>query len=285
MNEHEMTDVLARSADRLEPDVATIVAAATRRGRRSIRRRRIGGAAAVVALVGVVTATVPGWDGGGDRGVDSTTTQPSGSAGPRKLAASDAIRAGLADALPDGDVTDLKVTAYEDGGGVDVSLRFNGDRVELEAERSLPPAYFAEDPGPRPQGCDESAFPEGHGVATIEALRNMTAHDGQSARCLNWVSASRERECVTDADCWDRYYAEFLSGNPCLRTPDLTGCTQLPDGSWLHTGTRDAAGQGTASTADLSTVDRFQVRAEDFGSALSPDQLGELVASDIWFER
>ena len=285
MNEPEISDVLTRSADRLDPDVDAILAASEARGRTSVRRRRIGAAAAAVALVGIVTATAPQWNGGGDRGRDSLVSQLPDSVGQRKLADADTIRARLADALPDGDVADLTVRAYDDGGGVDVSLRFDGDRVEIEAERSLPPGYFAEDPGPKPQGCDESQFPEGHGVDAIEALRDMTAHDGASARCLNWVSASRESACVTSASCWDRFYARFLSGNPCLETPGRAGCTQLADGSWLYARSRRSAEGETVSSADLSTVDRFQVRADVSGVALSGDQLADLVDSDIWYEQ
>lgn len=285
MSEQEITDVLSRSADRLEPDVDGMVARAAARGRKSLRRRRFAGAAAAVVLVGAVAATTPGWIGSDDRGVDDVATQPPDTAGQRTLSDGDTIRARLDAAPSDGDLENLEVTPYEDGAGLDVSMRFNGHRVELEVERSLPPEYFSEDPGSKPRDCDESQFPDGHGVATIDALRNMTVHDGESARCLNWVTATREGQCVTDARCWDRFYAEFLSGNPCLKTPTLAGCTQLPDGSWLYVNSRGAAEGDTVSIAELSTYDKFQIRAEAPGSALSPDQLGELVASEVWFEQ
>ena len=60
--------------------------------------------------------------------------------------------------------------------------------------------------------------------------------------------------------------------------------TRLADGSWLYARSRTSA-QGAVSSADLSTVDRFQIRADVSGVALSGDQLADLVDSGIWFEQ
>jgi hypothetical protein len=205
MDEQQMTVLVERVGDRLEPDVAALVAGAAGRGR-ARRRRRVTGtavlavaAAAVVAVVGY--ALVPG-DAGGDRSgpvaTEPTMTPAPTHAGRRQLAP-DPSKTGwmLADLLV-GDVTQVRSSDYtsiDNGSYLEGSARLDGAQVVVLLER-VRGAFSCADCQPVAGGyLSKGTYDErapGHYATGTRATRAVYyTDDGFSITVTGWNAPER----------------------------------------------------------------------------------------------
>ncbi|MDQ6525455.1 hypothetical protein RB608_17675 [Nocardioides sp. LHD-245] len=298
MNEHDLTTVMERAAERLDPDVADLVAGGARRGRRRLRRRRatVGVSGAVVgalAVGAVAWASAPG--GGTARDLPVATpptaaiTTPSGDQ--RALADDDVLVRGLLDRLPGGEVTDLEVQpVFDEPGspyqrGLEIGLRLDGAAVQVRIyDGSVDPEGWARsvEPGQKPEGCDASlvdADKETWSQAIRDAAKTATDVTGfdranpppelpprsPEQACISWASRMREQKCAADPTCLAKRtaYSPKKSCGPDGR--------QLPDGSWLWPRSGDG-GDGsdtsgfTGNWAGICTPDGWSIDVSAFNS-------------------
>ncbi|TNM37438.1 hypothetical protein FHP29_16560 [Nocardioides albidus] len=323
MNETELTTVLERAAERLDPDVAGLVAGGMRRGRRR-RRRAVAlsalGTAAVLVLGGVA------WQAGlgGD---DRTAQDPAVAISPRtpndqrSLAADDVLVQRLLDHLPDGEVTDVTTTPVSDEPdspfqrGLEIGLDLDGAAVEVRIyDMSIDPARWAPAPGPRPDGCDASlvdadkktwnqairtARPPDRTVDRTDVPLTREVELTPEQECISWVSMARERKCAETPACLAKRTA--YSAEKACGTPD---CRELADGSWLWPRSGDG-GDGSDTSgfmgnwAGLFAPDGWMVDVSAFNTSdpeprapdviadeppLTLDQVTALATADLWFE-
>jgi hypothetical protein len=258
MNESQLTALLSRAGERLDPDVSSLVAGGTRRGRRRRRRSAAAlalGTAAVVTLGGGVA-----WQAG-PRGADRVAQDPNVATSPstpstqdsqRALPPADVLAQRLLDHLPDGEVREVTTTPTFDGPdapyerGVEISLLLDGAAVEVRvSDGSIDPEAWARqlDPGPLPEGCDASlvdadedtwrqAIQHAAGTATeVTGVDRDHLEEppllSPAQACVSWVSVKREQKCAASPQCLAKrtaYSPERICG------PDGH---RLPDGSWL----------------------------------------------------
>ncbi len=268
MTEHELTVVLERAVERLDPDVTGLVAGGARRGRRKVRRRRAAALAAGSAVTALVVGAVA-WQSslGATTAHDRVATRPTPPApspawtagltpeDQRSLAPDDVVLERFLRQLPAGRVTDLRMTPVDDPDhvsqhGLEINLRLDGADLEVRL-------------------YDMSPDPE---------------HWREVARSL----PGNER-CAASPACTARrttYSAEKTCGAP--------ECRPLPDGSWLWLRSGDGGdGSDTSGfTANWSgvfapdgwMVDVSAANRDDVGDPLlSLDQLTALATSDLWF--
>lgn len=321
MNENELTTVLERAAERLDPDVAGLVAGGTLRGRR--RRRR----AAAVAALGTAAVLVLGgvaWQAGlaGDRVAQdpAVATSPRTPDDQRSLVADDVLVARLLDHLPDGEVSDVTTTPRSDEPdspvmrGLEIKLVLDGAAVVASvSDGSLDPDAWARHlaPGPRPDGCDASlvdADAKTFNQAVRDAGRTartytsideaLAAGPTREQTCISWVSGKREQKCAESPACLARRTA-YSPKRDC--GPDGH---QLPDGSWLWPRSGDGGdGSGTSgfkgNWATVCSPDGWMVSVSAFNTPdadagdpkvtraeppLTLDQVTALATADLWFE-
>ncbi|MBM7515981.1 hypothetical protein [Nocardioides nitrophenolicus] len=320
MNEQELSAVLTRAGERLDPDVAALVAGGVRRGRR--RRRRASatvalGAATVLALGGIAWQSAPG--GGGRRAEDlAVATSPSSPDDQRRLPPDDVLVERLLDHLPEGEVTD--VTTEASGGGPDspiqrgleISLLLDGVRVEVRlGDMSIDPTRWARfvAPGSMPEGCDASLV-DADKATWHEAMRTASENAPTFSspeeveltpeqECVSWVSRKREQRCAAKPACLAKrttYSAKETCGAP--------ECRELADGSWLWPRTGDG-GDGSDTSgfrgnwAGLFAPDGWMIDVAAFNSPdpdagrprvlrddppLSLDQVSALATAAFWFD-
>ncbi|WGX95413.1 hypothetical protein [Nocardioides sp. L-11A] len=312
MNEHELSTVLERAADRLDPDVAALVAGAAQRGRSRLRRRR----AATVAALGTAAALIVGglagqpWQSGGDTVADPATVAP----GPltpenqRTIPDDDALVQRLLDHLPAGEVTDVTTTPMFDEPdapyerGLEIGLLVDGAAVEVRiSDGSADPEAWARslEPGAKPEGCDASLV-DADQRTWNQAMRSIEPGPELTPEmiCRSWVSIKREQKCAADPVCLAKRtaYSPKKSCGPEGR--------QLPDGSWLWPRS-GAGGDGsdtsgfTGNWASICTPDGWSIDVSAFNSPepeegepkvvsdeppLSLDQVTELATAGFWFE-
>ncbi|GAA1502508.1 hypothetical protein [Nocardioides humi] len=315
MNEHDLTTVLERAADRLDPDTAALVADGARRGHRRLRRRRM----LTAATLGTVTALTVGglaWQSGlgtGDRtGRDPAvaTTSP-GALTPenqRPLPPDDVLVQRLLDHLPDGEVTDVTTMPRADEPdspvqpGLEISLLLDGAAVQVSiSDGSVDPEAWARslDPGLKPEGCDASLV-DADKATWNQAIRNVAPSPKVTPEmaCISWVSRKREQKCAVDPVC----LAERTAYSP-KRDCGPDG-RQLPDGSWLWPRSGDG-GDGSDTSgfmgnwAAICSPDGWMIDVAAFNSPdpeagrpeviaeappLSLDEVTELATAGFWFE-
>jgi hypothetical protein len=254
----------------------------------------------VVGAIAVAATVLPG--GGGTSStvpdvVDSpSTTTPADVR--RPLADKAVIEERLLESLPDGEVADLTVKSHpgDDGApaGVQVRLLLEGGEVTLAINDTSRERADFSDPGPRPEGCDESVVGGEELIsgdeleAALDALAQATTPEASRA-CLEWAEGKRRFECAQDAVCWK----EMQIPPPCADA----ACIELPDGSWLRSGTEatyeDDPNRPTAwprAWATRATADQWWLSVDAGGPAkwaapiLDEEQVAALARSDAWFE-
>ncbi|MCR1782173.1 hypothetical protein KVF89_06480 [Nocardioides carbamazepini] len=300
MNEHDLTTVMERAAERLDPDVADLVAGGARRGRRRLRRRRatVGVSGAVVAALAVGAVAWASSPGGGTARDLPVATPPAGGStapgdGQRGLPDDDALVQRLLDHLPDGEVTDLTTTPVWDQPdapyqrGLEIGLRLDGAAVEVRFyDGSVDPEGWARslDPGPKPAGCDASLV-DADQKTWSQAIRDAaeTATDvrgfdranpppalpprSPEQECISWASGMREQKCAADPAC----LAKRTAYSPEKRCgPEGR---QLPDGSWLWPRSGDGGdGSDTSGfTGNWASICRADGWTVDVSAFNSPD--------------
>lgn len=316
MNEQDFATLVDRAAAALEPDVDALVAGGATRGRRALRRRRTVaalGATGAVAALATVAALLPGagtTPSAPDRspGFADSSTAPTPTQQRRELAAADVVAARLAAQLS-GTVTDLQ---HEQWGGerpsLQVSLLLDGAVVTAYVNDAAPtdPATIPP-PGPKPAGCDPSEIPGHDGTTSIDEMEGVgerVLEDPAFAACFEWVSDRAEYDCAQDPDCWGSIQ---WGDNPCATEPSVReDCTRRDDGGWAWSGQQPTYGaEGPGHPTDLAeafgrvyTGDYWEIQLTALNSAgekegpalhpapvLSPAELAELAASEIWFRQ
>lgn len=321
MNENELTMVLERAAERLDPDVEALAAGAVRRGRR--RRRRATAVAALGTATVLVLAGVAWQAGlGGDRVAQDPTvaTSPGTPDDQRSLVPDDVLVQRLLDHLPDGDATGVTTTpVFDEPGspvlrGLEIKLLLDGAAVVFSvSDASLDPDAWARQlaPGPRPDGCDASLIEAdtktfnqavrdaGRTAPTYSSVEEaMAAGPTPEQTCITWVSQKREQRCAESAACLAKRTAYSPKRN-C--GPDGH---RLPDGSWLWPRSGDG-GDGSDTTgfqgnwASVCSPDGWMVSVSAFNTPdadapdpevtspeppLTLDQVTALARADLWFE-
>lgn len=300
-----LNDALRDALDDAHVDVEHLISESRRQGTRRQRRRRtlqVTAAAASVALL--ATVGYAGTRGGGttapDVGPASSPTAPSDDR--RHLAGADAITARLV-AMLHGTVTDVHHESWSDRPGLDISLRLDGAAVTAHVADATPddPATVAA-PGPKPIGCTEVPDPLPT-VTTLKDLSDRLETDPAYAACFRWSQEKHHFECAQDPGCWSKYQ---WTNNNCRPDPQARqSCTRRPDGAWFQQGVwptsaeeNDESGDPLESRVHLYTDDDWAISISAYNSAsgpapgpaildepvLTPDELTEIAASDIWFE-
>jgi hypothetical protein len=310
MNEHELSTVLERAADRLDPDVTALVAGAAQRGRSRLRRRR----AVTVAALGTTAALIVGglagqpWQPGGDDTAADPATAAPGPLTPenqRTLPSDEVLVQRLLDHLPDGAVTGVTTTPMFDepdvpyGRGLEISLLLDGAAVEVRvSDGSADPDAWARslEPGPRPDGCDASlvdADQKTWNQAIRDAAKTATDVTGfdradpppalpprsPEQECISWASTAREQKCAADPVCLAKRtaYSPKRSCGPEGR--------QLPDGSWLWPRSGDG-GDGsdtsgfTGNWASSCRTDGWTIDVSAFNSPDPEEGRPEVIADE-----
>ncbi|WP_436699981.1 hypothetical protein [Nocardioides sp. BYT-33-1] len=306
MNEHELSTVLERAADRLDPDVTALVAGAAQRGRSRLRRRR----AVTVAALGTTAVLIVGglagqpWQPGGDDTAADPATAAPGPLTPenqRTLPSDEVLVQRLLDHLPDGAVTGVTTTPMFDEPdvpyerGLEISLLLDGAAVEVRvSDGSADPDAWARslEPGPKPDGCDASlvdadqrtwnqaARNAGENAPTFSSTEEaLTVGLTPEQECISWASRAREQKCAADPAC----LAKRTAYSPKRRCgPEGR---QLPDGSWLWPRSGDG-GDGsdtsgfTGNWASICTPDGWSIDVSAFNSPDGDARGHEVIAGE-----
>lgn len=198
---NDLTQLMERATDDLQPDVAGLVAGGMARGRRRRTRRRLAtglAAAGTVAAVGVTALLVPSYIGGDERphGSVPVASQPKQHASsPSVLPSLDALASGRVVAVPAGS------QLLDSWGGTGKGF--------VAASWRVTPA-------------DGSGA--GQLVVLVETVGTRVRLDPGSG-ALEGMPSPGEVTSLSD----------LLKWGDCAR--DSAGCTRLPDGSRLRTGT------------------------------------------------
>lgn len=299
MNEIEMTALLNRAGDALDPDVEALISRGALAGRRTRNLRRVGGTLVAAAAVGAVAIGASLLPQGTGTAPDRTTVAgpaagPSGSAGP-ELADIETVKERLLDALPEGRVTDVEVAekTTKDGYGRPINrstieLRLDGRLVTAELQSwSRLQATDVPRPGRRPADCDPDDSPASP-AGTLTRADDLNKIDP----CSAWAVDRDRWNCAQDADCWAQAQQQLTCEDiapPCETLADGTLLRRFRDAKNGQPGlTRGSAVRSSNAPwdIDLSAWNAADASSTPTGAplALTMDQLAALVSSEIWFE-
>lgn len=292
MNQMDLKDAFDGVERRLRPEVDRLVDTSIANGARQVRRRRRGTALAALVTV-VVVGVGGGWWLQRPAPVERLVASDAAPADGRQRADAAEIRDRLLAMLPDGEVTQVEVREDPGSGnvngnqqGIEVSLRLDGTPIRLalsdfDFDPDVVRARWAQEPGPRPEGCQSTANP-GLAVATTDAERD----------CAMWNESNRLRDCALAPSCGelDKYVSYSPKKEVCNYNESFP-CRELPDGSWLAAGA-GSGGDGSDSGSPFTMANRFTSDGWNvYASAdnkpahvLTVDQVSAIVTSEAWFE-
>ncbi len=273
---NDLTDLMERTTEHLQPDVAGLVSGGIERGRTLRRRRRVTtGVGATLAVAGAVAAAVviPGQLGTSPQDASAARDEVQAATAPtfqRALPTKADLVAGRVVTLPTGSL-DL-ISSRADDGYVLAAWRLtpsgqaSSGRLDVLVERV------------------EMPFVVGTGRMPEEDLSSLTAEEAKE-----FVRA-RAKAAKS---------APYSASAACAEEP--AACHELSDGSWISSFTFDeplsgGGDSGIVSThATLFTTDGFVIRATAYNAlgekdvqptrdqpVLSIQQLETLVRSAHW---
>lgn len=255
MNDTELTTLMREATDRLQPDVAALVAGGTARGVRKRRRRNAGVAVGGLVLAGAVVAgALAGGGPGGSAAIDPAA--PSTSA----------------------------TTPPSDGEGVEQGLRARVTVPAGETSRVLASLVEQVDPSggrAREQESTHGNTPVGPGRPSWQAGR-VAWRDGLVQVGLSWTGAEGSAQQLCEDAAPGRSTCREVAPGDWLST-------------WSSRADAGVDASVSGRHADLFTHDGYTVEVGAFGSpagatgtagdpVLTADQAVAIATSEVWFD-